>query len=212
MSKKITLSTQTRANWLIDAGVFVSGLLAALTGIYFLFVPVGGYQGGRNPLYGVTILFDRHTWEDLHTWTGVAMIAAAAIHFAIHGPWIKTMARRIVNAMLSRGSSLSAGARLNVAVDVVVAISFAITAVSGLYFFFVSARTPLIVSSVVWDVLHTWAGVVMISAIVVHFWIHWRWVTQVTSRFFLSLPMTGNRRQPAEEPVQSASMGGLRSA
>ncbi len=187
MSKKIIMSWQTRTNWLIDAAVFLSGLLATVTGIYFLFLPVGGYQGGRNPMYGVTILFDRHTWDDLHIWTGIAMIAAAAIHLAIHWPWVKMMTKRIVNAMRSKGSNLSPGAKFNVAVDAVVALSFLITAVSGLYFFLVPARTPFILSSMMWDVIHTWAGVVMISAIVIHFWIHWRWVTQVTSRFFLSL-------------------------
>ena len=84
MSKKITMSLQTRTNWLIDAAVFLSSVLAAITGIYFLFLPVGGYQGGRNPMYGIIFLFDRHTWDDLHTWTGIAMIAAAVIHLAFH--------------------------------------------------------------------------------------------------------------------------------
>ena len=97
------------------------------------------------------------------------------------------MTKRIINTMRLKGSNLSQGAKFNVAIDAVVAISFLITAVSGLYFFFVPAQTPFIFSSILWDVIHTWAGVVMISAIVIHFWIHWRWVTQVTSRFFLSL-------------------------
>ena len=187
MSKKITMSLQTRTNWLIDAAVFLSGLLAAITGIYFLFLPVGGYQGGRNPMYGVIFLFDRHTWDDLHIWTGIAMIAAAVIHLAFHWQWVKTMTKRIINTMRLKGSNLSPGAKFNVAIDAVVAISFLITAVSGLYFFFVPAQTPFIISSIIWVVIHTWAGVVMISAIVIHFWIHWRWVAQVTSRFFLSL-------------------------
>ena len=187
MSKKITMSWRTRTNWLIDATVFLSGLLATVTGIYFLFLPVGGYQGRRNPMYGITILFDRHTWDDLHIWTGLAMIAAAAIHLAIHWQWVKTMTKCIVNAVRSKGSNLSQGAKFNVAVDAVVALSFLITAVSGLYFFVVPARTVFILDSLMWDAIHTWAGVVMIAAIVIHFWIHWRWTTQVTSRFFLSL-------------------------
>jgi hypothetical protein len=192
MSKKITMSLQTRANWLIDLMVLLGGLLASLSGIYFLFLPSGGYQGGRNPLYGVTILFNRHTWDDLHTWTGVAMIVAAVVHLAIHWQWVKTMARRIVNAIAARGSGLSRGAALNVIVDATVAISFLLTAVSGLYFFIWPSegrnlRPAILFSSATWDLIHTWAGVIMISAIVIHFWIHWRWVTNVTSRFFRSL-------------------------
>ena len=192
MSKKITMSLQTRANWLIDLTVLLGGLLASLSGIYFLFLPSGGYRGGRNPMYGITILFDRHTWDDLHTWTGIAMIVAAAVHLAIHWQWVKTMTRRIVNAITAKGSGMSRGAILNVVVDAIVAISFLLTAVSGLYFLVWpsggrSLSPAILFNSAAWDLIHTWAGVIMISAIVIHFWIHWRWVTNVTSRFFLSL-------------------------
>ena len=55
------ISTQTRNNWLIDAGLALSAVTAMISGIYFLYLPVGGYQGGRNPMYGVHILFERHT-------------------------------------------------------------------------------------------------------------------------------------------------------
>ncbi len=64
MVKRIQAITG-RNKWLLFAVVFLSGLVAALSGIYFLFVPSGGYQGGRNPTYGLTILFSRHTWDDL---------------------------------------------------------------------------------------------------------------------------------------------------
>lgn len=222
MSKRITLALQTRTNWIIDLSVFLGGLLAALSGIYFLFLPSGGYQGGRNPMYGVTILFDRHTWDDLHTWTGVAMIAAALIHLAIHWQWVKMMARRIVNAMRSKGTHFSQGAKVNVAIDALVAISFLVTAVSGLYFLFVpvegrnAAAAPVILfSSTMWDLIHTWAGVVMIGAVIVHFWIHWRWVVNVTSRFWLSLWQrqnltTDNGTQAAQGLIGQPAGGDLR--
>jgi len=192
MSKRITLSLQTRANWLIDLTVLLGGLLASLSGIYFMFLPSSGYQGGRNPMYGVTILFDRHSWDDLHTWAGVAMIVAAVIHFAIHWQWVKMITKRTVNSMLAKGSGLSRGATLNVVVDATVAISFLLTAISGLYFFIwpsegASISPVVLFTSTTWDLIHTWVGVLMISAIVIHFWIHWRWVTNVTGRFFRSL-------------------------
>ena len=80
-------------------------------------------------------MFDRHSWDDLHTWAGVAMIVAAVIHFAIHWQWVKMITKRTVNSMLAKGSGLSRGATLNVVVDATVAISFLLTAISGLYFF-----------------------------------------------------------------------------
>jgi hypothetical protein len=83
-----SVSSQTRNNWLIDAVLLAGALTAAITGVYFLFLPTGGYQGGRNPMYGVTILFDRHTWDVLHTWFGALMIGAAAIHLTAHWGWV----------------------------------------------------------------------------------------------------------------------------
>jgi protein-S-isoprenylcysteine O-methyltransferase Ste14 len=197
MSKRITVM-KARKKWLLDATLFLSGLVAALSGIYFLFVPSGGYQGGRNPMYGVTILFSRHTWEDLHTWGGVLMIAAAVLHLAIHWRWVKVMSKRTVKALLSRETKLSKGARFNVALNVLVAISFLLTTVSSIYFLFAPSGgfqggsntgwDPMFFfSRATWDLIHIWAGVVFIGAAVVHFWIHWRWIKTMTKRFFLSL-------------------------
>ena len=87
MANRTNLSPQTRRNWLIVAALSLSGIVAVLSGVYFLYLPSGGYQGGRNPLYGVTILFSRDTWDALHTWGGLAMIAGAAVHLALHWAW-----------------------------------------------------------------------------------------------------------------------------
>jgi drug/metabolite transporter (DMT)-like permease len=162
----------------------LGGLLAALSGIYFLFLPSGGYQGGRNPMYGITILFERHTWEELHTWSGVAMIVVAAVHLAIHWRWVKMMAVRVVNVIRTRGARMSKGARLNVAVNLVVAISFVLVSVSGIYFLLWPAGGD---AEVVWDMIHTWSGVAMIVVAAVHLAIHWRWINNVTVRMARSL-------------------------
>ena len=211
MSKEIRMSWKTRQNWLIDAAVAVGGVLVALSGIYFLFLPSGGYQGGRNAAYGITILFGRHTWSDVHLWSGIVMISAIAIHFAIHWEWVKRMARRTVRAMLSSGSPLSRGAKVNVAIDVLVAVSFLVCALSGIYFVFAPAggyqggSNPgwdpnFLFSRTTWDLVHTWSGVVMIVAAVVHLAIHWRWVRNVTVRFFLSLlPQPVSSHTPLRE-------------
>jgi hypothetical protein len=205
--KRPTLSMQTRTNWLIDAAVFLGAVLASLSGINFLFLPSGGYQGGRNPLYDLQVLFARGTWDDLHTWGGVLMIGAAAVHIVIHWDWIKMMTRRVLNSSLGRGTKLSRGAVVNVLVDGLIAVSFIVTAVSGVVFLFLPTGgyqgganstwevAPLF-SRTTWDLIHTWGGVVMIIAAVIHFWIHWRWVVKVTKRFFLTL-----RLRPQGEPV-----------
>jgi hypothetical protein len=219
MSKPIRVSMQTRMNWLIDAAVFFGGLLAGLSGVYFLYLPSGGYQGGRNPMYGIRILFERHTWSDLHVWGGVVMMAAIAVHFAIHWEWVKRMSRRSVNAMLARNGGLSRGAKVNVAIDLLVAISFLLCAASGVYFLlapsggFQGGRNPgwdpgFLFSRTTWDLIHTWSGVALSIGAVVHFAIHWRWVKNVTVRFFLSLwpqPKAGSAAPAGKTTLASSN-------
>ena len=144
------------------------------------------------------------------------MIAAVVIHFAIHWNWVKMMARRTGNALLSRGNSLSKGTKVNVTIDVVVAVSFLLCALSGIYFLFAPAGglqggsaaswdPGFLFSRTVWDLIHTWSGVVLIAAAVVHFAIHWRWVRNVTYKFFRSLlPQPGERIPAAAADAPSS--------
>jgi hypothetical protein len=166
-----------------------------LSGVYFLLIPSGGYQGGRNPWYGVTILFSRHTWGEIHTWGGLLMIGAVAVHLAIHRRWIGMMTRRLWQKACGHSCRISRGAWVNVAVDGVIALGFLSTAVSGLYFFLLPSggyqggRNPawdpaFLFSRPTWDLIHTWSGVALALAAVVHLYIHWRWVTNVTRKVF----------------------------
>jgi len=203
MQKTARISKQTRHNWLVDATVFSGALLATLTGIYFLFLPVGGYQGGRNPAYGLQILFDRDTWDDLHTWGGLLMIIAVVVHLALHWSWVKMMSRRVWNTVRGTGSKFSKGARINVLVDLMVALGFFATAISAIYLLFLPAgyeggRNPgwdpgILFSRTTWDLIHTWGFVVMIIAALLHLIIHWRWIVNVTRRLLMQFKPQGIR-------------------
>ena len=209
------MSKETRRNWLIDAALAVGAVVAVLTGIYFLFLPSGGYRGGRNPMVGITILFDRHSWDDLHTWGGVAMIAAAVVHFTLHWSWVANTARRMWKAMTGKGALMNRRGYFNVVIDLVVAVSFALAAVSGVYFRFVpggrgAADPMLLFSRTTWDLIHTWAGVAMVMAAVIHFVIHWKWVVKVTKNTVRSTwsRLPGPANKPVAQPVR-ASGGSL---
>lgn len=180
-----TVSKQTRTNWWTDACLALSGIGAALSGIYFLFLPQGGYQGGRNPYYNLKLIFDRHTWDDLHTWTGIAMIAIAAIHLAIHWSWVVSMARRIWKELTGQCTPMNWRGRWNLILNEIVAASFGLAAISGIYLLFYpgghgSAGPMILMSQASWDLVHTWTGVIFIAGAVIHFSIHWKWVTKVT--------------------------------
>lgn len=202
MSPQPHLSAQTRNNWLIDAGLLGSASVVAASSLYFLAVPQGGYRGGRNALAGVTFLFDRPTWVDLHTWAGVAMIVVALVHLIIHWPWVVHMIHRTLKEFSGRCGCLNARGRWNLLLNLGVAISFFLAAISGVYFLLApggrGSVDPLILfPRSTWDLLHTWSGVALIAAAVVHFAIHWRWVVNVTRKLAQT---TGPARQPAAQP------------
>lgn len=196
-----TVSKQTQKNWWIDVALFVSAMIATFSGVYFLFLPSGGFQGGRNPLYNVQILFSRHTWDDLHTWSGVAMMAVAIIHLAIHWSWVVSMARRTWNELTGRCGCMNPRGRWNLILNAVVGIGFVLTAISGTYFlFFPGGRwvaDPMILfARTTWDLIHTWAGVTLISAAVIHFAIHWKWVIKVTRKMIEMMIPSRSIQQP----------------
>lgn len=209
------ISSRTLWNWVLDATVLVSGVVAAVSGIHFLFL-AEGYQGGRNPYYGIVILFERETWSLLHMWSGVIMTVALLIHVLVHMGWIGTMARRLRSAVRGRSVSLSKGARTNLGVDAAVAVSFAVCAVSGIYFLYVphggnpggtvSGWDPgFLFSRQTWDLIHTWSGVAMILAALLHVAIHWLWITKVTAKVgrVTAAAMMPGRRAPARRAQAS---------
>lgn len=192
MKQKESLSWVTKRNWLIDTILFLGGVLAILSGIYFLFLPVGGYQGGRNPYYGIQILFARSTWEDLHTWGGILMILAAGIHILIHWDWISRMLRGIITDLIKPAHKVSNRGRFNRIINLVIGLTFLVAAISGVYLLFVTGGKHGIPDPVylfprtTWDLIHTWSAVLMILSAILHFAIHWKWVTKVTKKIFKS--------------------------
>ena len=198
------MSKITQRNWWIDAVLFGSALIAALSGLYFLYFPSGGYQGGRNPYYNIQVLFSRHTWGDLHMWGGVVMIVIAIIHLILHWSWVVNMTRRMLKDLTGKNGKMNWRGRLNLLLNVLVGLSFLVTAISGVYFlFFPGGRgvvdPMLLFNRITWDLIHTWAGVILIAGGVIHFAIHWRWVVNVSTSISKRLMPVGGAAQ--SQPV-----------
>jgi hypothetical protein len=199
MTIQKSVSKQTRDNWIIDAGLFLSAVMAILSGAYFLYLPVGGYQGGRNPTYGIQIIFERSTWDDIHTWTGILMISIAALHIVLHWKWIQSMTLRIVKTLFNTDNRLNFRSWINALVNAVAGFSFLAAALSGVYFlWFPGGRygvaDPLILfQRSTWDLVHTWSGIMLVFAALAHLVIHWRWIIKVTNKI-LKMPVSNNKQ------------------
>ncbi len=200
MENKKGVTSLTRNNWLMDFGLFLTAIITILSGIYFLYLPDGGFKGGRNPLYGIRIIFLRETWEWLHTWIGLAMVVIALVHVIFHWKWVKSMFKRVVSGA---SAQLNPRARYNLWLNAITAFSFLICALSGLYFLFAGGseggRNPdpmFLFSRTAWDMVHTWSSVIFIISAILHFAIHWRWIRNVTKKVF-QLPAAPRVEQPA---------------
>jgi hypothetical protein len=208
MSKRQSVSPRTRNNWLVNATLFLSAVVAALSGIYFLIFTSGGFDGGRNPWYGVVILFTRHTWEEIHVWGGLAMVAAVIIHLIMHQRWIQSTTRRLWQQARGTGGRMARGALVNLAINSWIGAGFLVTAISGIYFFLLpeggyqGGQNPnwdpgFLFSRPVWDMLHTWGGISLIIAALLHIHLHWGWIVKVAQKMWRSV---GQR--PASQTVR----------
>lgn len=81
---------QARLNFGMDAVQLVAFALAGVSGLVaWLVLPDSGFRGGRNPVYNATWLgLTRHTWNDVHLYAGLALLAILVAHIALHWKWI----------------------------------------------------------------------------------------------------------------------------
>ena len=120
------------------------------------------------------------------------MIVAALVHVMIHWNWVMSMGRRMLRELLGKVPGMNWPARKNLLINAVIAFSFTLTALSGVVFVFFPgsgadhSTVDFLFPRGGWDMIHTWAGVVMILSSIVHFMIHWRWVVNVTLMIFRS--------------------------
>jgi len=192
--------------------MLISGLISILSGVYFLFLPVGGFQGGRNPFYDLIIFFERHTWGDIHTWASIIIIALLLVHIPLHWQWIIRMTKNGARSLFVK-NKLNKSSQFNLLINILIGLSGLTCAISGVYFLIVPqaahgalvGNSSWIFTAVTWDLIHAWSGVVMTSAAILHFGIHWKWVVKVLHRYWntlmekISIPKLGsaNNEVPA---------------
>ena len=200
-----SLSPKLRNNWWIDAALAIGALTAILSSLYFLAFPDGGFQGGRNPYYDLRVILNRQEWDILHTWSGIVMIFAALVHIIIHWDWITGTVGRTWQVIIGKRTSFGSRLTYNIILDAVIGISFIICAISGMYFMFFAESGPtgeiILFSKTTWDLIHTWSGVLMTITAVLHFILHWKWITNITGKMFkfrqkqiVNQPMTENSK------------------
>jgi len=101
-------------------------------------------------------------------------------------------------------------ARINYFVDLIIALGFLLTAVSGLLLFFAGSsggyqggRNPRYLQEVAflsrstWKTLHDWGGIAMVVGVLAHLALHWKWMVCMTRNLFRRRASRGAARAQA---------------
>jgi hypothetical protein len=95
--------SKLKLNYMLDAVIGLAFALSGATGVAFLLMGNGGYQGGRNSGYATALLgLSRRTWSDLHTWASVVMVVGVMVHVALHWKWIVCATKRMLPRRANR--------------------------------------------------------------------------------------------------------------
>lgn len=174
-----------KLNYALDGAIGLAFFLAALTGLVFLLPDALG-AGGK-----VFLGLSRWAWRDLHRWAGLVLASGVLVHLALHWRWIVRMTFR-------RAGRCPASARLNYALDLVIAVAGIAVLVTGLVFLFggqggfQGGRNPAFRTEMLglarqaWNDLHTWSSLVLMAGIVVHLALHWDWIVCTTRQLLSS--------------------------
>jgi hypothetical protein len=97
--KEVFEMNKAKLNYWLDAVIGAAFLISAATGLAFLLMGSGGYQGGQNPNFRTALMgLSRNTWSDLHTLASIVMIVGVLVHLVFHWTWVVCMTRKMLPA------------------------------------------------------------------------------------------------------------------
>ena len=86
-----------KMNYFLNVVIGLAFLASAASGLAFLFMGDGGYQGGRNGAFSIVFLgIARSTWSDLHLLTSLVMITGVVVHLVMHWKWIVYVTKHMI--------------------------------------------------------------------------------------------------------------------
>ncbi len=89
--------TRTSFNYWLDVVIGIAFIASLVTGVAFLFMGTGGYEGGRNTAYQAAFLgIAREVWRPLHTFTSCVMTVGVGLHLVFHFRWITCVTKRML--------------------------------------------------------------------------------------------------------------------
>ena len=190
----------SKSNLWLDLIILLSFLTTALTGFTLWLILPEGRGSGSFVFLGL----NKHTWTDIHNWAGLIMLAGAILHLLLHWKWIVNVAQRYF-------CRLARQARLYFTLDIFLFLVFVLVNISGLIAWlafgeggYQGGRNPFYNLTIFglgrhdWNDLHLWAGLVIVAILVVHVFLHWKWLLITTRRYLQTLIRNSQYRDVSE--------------
>jgi hypothetical protein len=102
------MKNKARINYWVNIAIALGFLVSVVSGVALLFMPSGGFQGGRNAVYARDVLsMSRYLWKDIHTWSSMVAAAGAFLHVVLHWNWIVCMTKNMFTSSRTSVSSFA---------------------------------------------------------------------------------------------------------
>ncbi|MDR3686542.1 MAG: DUF4405 domain-containing protein [Coriobacteriia bacterium] len=126
----------------------------------------------------------------LHEWLGVVLIVPALVHLIVNWEWVT----RAVSAFFGR---IRTAARINLVVDAALFLSVIGVTLSGFMVIPGLASALGLQAATLWHPVHLITSNLTVAFTLLHFALHWKWVTSVVRRM-IAVPST-----PAHVPARA---------
>ncbi len=186
--------------------LLVTSLFTSASGIHFLHASSSEYLESRIPINRSQSLM-HYVLNDIHNWVGVLMIVIIIIHLISHWNWIEQMTNRLADELMNKCKCTNKNGKLNLVMDLILGVSFILTAVSGIYLLFKGFDGGQEINSVflfarpTWIFLHSWAGFIMVISAGIHLCFHWSWIVKVSSKMLRSINHDQRKIQNTESTI-----------
>jgi hypothetical protein len=198
MFKRRTLKKYT--DYLIDILLALSAMATLTAGYIVWFVLPRGtglhgfykclQEGHGEGNWGMALGLPRFIWVDIHNWASVALIIIIIIHVILHLAWFKQATKNFISSFVEPAWDLIEQYTVSIALF----LFFAFEIISGFTIWNVLPRGALDYNAMlsgngrtfwglqrdVWVDLHAWVAVIIVSIVIIHLIINWRWVVSVS--------------------------------
>jgi hypothetical protein len=93
--------SKAMTHYMVDGGILFGFLGSMITGfVLWVVLPSGGYQGGRGVVDASRVfILGRESWQMMHNWLSLSMVAGVFLHLVLHWNWLICMTRKLWSDM-----------------------------------------------------------------------------------------------------------------